>query len=72
LYDRTPLHIAAANGRDEIVKYLLEKGADATAVDENGERPVEAAIQMGHTGTAKILKDALGESADAPPPAEGQ
>jgi len=34
---QTPLHIAAANGRVDIVKELLKRGADYTITDKDGE-----------------------------------
>lgn len=37
---RTPLHIAAAKGYTDIVKLLLENGADPHAVDLHGSNPL--------------------------------
>ena len=36
---RTPLHFAAAHGHLEVVKALLEKGANTDAQDEDGKTP---------------------------------
>ena len=33
----TPLHAAAANGHADIVRYLMDRGADTQAVTEEGE-----------------------------------
>lgn len=42
---RTLLHYAAEGGHKDIVTYLLEKGADINAEDDNGYYPLDAAIQ---------------------------
>ncbi len=34
---QTSLHIAAIHGRNSIVEYLLERGADVTKTDMNGK-----------------------------------
>ncbi len=44
---QTPLMIAAQNGFDKIVKYLLEKGADPHLTDLNGNRAVDVAKNDG-------------------------
>lgn len=36
---RTPLHIASSEGYLDIVKYLLNKGANITKVDSRGNTP---------------------------------
>ena len=36
LNQRTPLHVAASNGRDYTVEYLVEKGADINIKDMAG------------------------------------
>ena len=35
-YQQTPLHVAASNGRDYTVEYLVTKGADMNIKDKNG------------------------------------
>lgn len=37
---RTALHIAASFGRSQVCKYLIEKGADPNANDEQGKTPL--------------------------------
>ena len=54
-YNRTPLHFAAAYGHKDVVNYLLENGADPTALDEYSETPADAAAQEGHIDIVKIL-----------------
>lgn len=39
----TPLHAAAANGDEELVALLLERGADRELVDREGKRPADLA-----------------------------
>lgn len=40
---RTALHLAAPRGNAELIKILLEAGADATVVDADGKTPAELA-----------------------------
>ncbi|MDA1097313.1 MAG: ankyrin repeat domain-containing protein, partial [Chloroflexi bacterium] len=40
---RTPLHNAASRGDDEVIRYLVEKGADVMAVTRKGETTVDMA-----------------------------
>ena len=40
----TPLHLAASNGHAEMVKLLLDNGADVTAEDTLSRNPLEKAI----------------------------
>jgi len=37
----TPLHAAVQAGRTELVRYLLEKGANPELVDANGKKPID-------------------------------
>lgn len=46
---RTLLHIAAADGKTEIVRYLLEYGANVHIRDRYNRTPLYDAIQNGHT-----------------------
>jgi len=52
----TPLHTAAFSGHFEIVKFLIENGADVNAVnDEFGETPIFNAVAKGHIDIVKYL-----------------
>jgi ankyrin repeat protein len=37
----TALHVAAQSGRADLVRYLLEKGANADIADSNGRKPID-------------------------------
>jgi uncharacterized protein len=39
----TPLHFAAARGDNELIRYLVEKGADPTAVARTGQTTADMA-----------------------------
>ncbi|KAL5610415.1 hypothetical protein FOBRF1_006532 [Fusarium oxysporum] len=43
------------NGNIEVVKMLLEKGADAAAVTKDGRTPLHEALKNGHSQIAKVL-----------------
>jgi ankyrin repeat protein len=51
----TPLNRASYKGRTEIVKLLLEKGADATIGDNENSQPIHTAAVAGHIDVLKIL-----------------
>ncbi len=51
----TPLHGAAENGHLEIVRLLVEYGANVAALDPAGRTPRAAAMQAGHTAVAEYL-----------------
>ena len=53
----TALHLAAGMGHLDIVKLLLERGAPAVAVDDNGEQPLHLASHLGRTEIAQLLLD---------------
>lgn len=53
--DYTPLHWAARLGHSELVKLLLEKGADPNAVSKSGETPLHLTASMGEIEAAQIL-----------------
>jgi ankyrin repeat protein len=43
----TALHVAAQTGRADLVRYLLEKGANADIVDSNGRKPIDLVAVAG-------------------------
>jgi len=53
----TPLIKAAENGRIEVVRLLLEKGADVNKHNEGGETPLHYATRGGHIEAMTILLD---------------
>jgi hypothetical protein len=55
-YDRTPLSFAADRGHMEIVKLLLERGADVAAQDTFYQMtPLSSACMKGHVEIVKLL-----------------
>jgi ankyrin repeat protein len=51
----TPLHTAAYFGNDEVVRYLLQQGADRSIGGEYG-KAIDVASIKGHTTTIEILQ----------------
>jgi ankyrin repeat protein len=51
----TPIHLSTAYGHLEIVKLLLERGADVHAVNDEGETPYQVALQQGYREVAELL-----------------
>ena len=51
----TPLHQAAAHGREAIAQALLDHGASLTAKSEDGRTPLEMARAKGHEGLEALL-----------------
>lgn len=50
-----PLHLAAAIGKRQIVKYLLEAGADVNQANKTGKTPLLIAVSMGYKEIAEDL-----------------
>ncbi|CAN1793309.1 Integrin-linked protein kinase 1 [Linum perenne] len=60
-YDkRTALHLASSEGRVEIVRLLLEKGASVNSLDRWGRTPLSDARSFGHVEICKILESGGG------------
>jgi glutaminase len=59
-YDkRTALHIAASDGREEIVRLLLHAGANPACKDRWNHSPIDDAEIHGHTEICRALKLAV-------------
>ncbi|TKA83515.1 hypothetical protein B0A55_00497 [Friedmanniomyces simplex] len=54
---RTALHLAASQGRHDMVRCLLHHDADIEAKDNDGETPVVKAVQGGHRDIVQDLLD---------------
>jgi len=49
-YDRrTPMHLAAADGNLEVVKFLVEHNANVNVIDRFGHSPLYDALRGGKT-----------------------
>ena len=49
------LHLAAAEGQDKAVQYLIAKGADVNFKDRWGATPLQDAVQSGHLQVAEQI-----------------
>jgi glutaminase len=53
--DRTPLHLAAAEGHERIVGFLLRHGIPVDPRDRWGDTPLDEARRHGHDAVARLL-----------------
>lgn len=53
-----PLHAAAQNGDADIVRFLLEHGADRAARADNNQTALDLAMLKGHANVATLLETA--------------
>jgi len=51
----TPLHIAAHGGHSDIIKHLIDAGADVTAKIPTGSTPLYLAARNGFAGCVKVI-----------------
>jgi len=64
-YDRrTALHLAASEGQLDVVRLLIERGADVSARDRWGGTPLDDARRHGHRAVEELL---LARLAGRPP-----
>lgn len=55
-YDgRTPLHLAASKGYEDITNFLIREGVDVNMSDKFGNTPLYEAIKNGHDRIASLL-----------------
>ena len=54
---RTPLMMAAAFDRADMVRWLVAHGADPEIRDAAGLRAVDAAAVLGANGTGRVLRE---------------
>ena len=52
----TPLMMAASGGRIKIVKFLLDRGADVTAMDNKGRTARDIAVERKRVDVQKLLE----------------
>jgi len=62
LSGNTALHIAAANGRDDLARILLDGGADPNSRNHSGATPLHVAAEKGR---AKVVRLLVKRGADA-------
>lgn len=55
----TPLHYAAVGGNRDVIEFLIEQGADINATNNQGMRPMGAALRAGNSIAEEAL-DRLG------------
>jgi hypothetical protein len=51
----TPLSLATLAGKDKVLEFLLSKGAEVNAVNDDGNAALHAAAFLGHVGAVKTL-----------------
>lgn len=54
-FPRTPLHWAAAAGKTDCVRSLIELGVDSSPRDINENTPLTYAMYCGHTACVKLF-----------------
>ncbi len=62
---RTPLHIASAEGHQNVVEYLISRGADVNSRDRLGRTPLDDARFSNYDGISSFLVKSGAESPDS-------
>jgi FOG: Ankyrin repeat len=57
----TPLHCAAGSGHSDVVRLLLERGADPEARDVSGRTPDSYALEAGYTEVVLLIEKFTGK-----------
>jgi ankyrin repeat protein len=55
IHGLTPLHVACINNKEDVVRFLLEKGCSANLKDNDGTSPLQYALMGGRIAIAKLL-----------------
>ena len=72
-YDRRcALHLAAAEGQQLIVKFLVSKGCNVNCEDRFGNTPLREALRGNHTEVAKILQESGAKMGQASAEIDGE
>ncbi|CEL52223.1 Acyl-CoA-binding domain-containing protein 1 OS=Arabidopsis thaliana GN=ACBP1 PE=1 SV=2 [Rhizoctonia solani AG-1 IB] len=58
-FEYTPLHLATDRGHLEVVRFLLDKGADVTLKDQDGDTSLEIATAAKHQAIVELLQEHL-------------
>ena len=57
----TPLHEASLGGHLEVVRYLIEKGANPKLKTKAGKTAYDIAVDEGHSSISMFLKQSIGK-----------
>ena len=55
-FGKTTLHLAATRGRSNVVRLLLEAGADKDVKNAANQTPLDLAISFGHREVIELLQ----------------
>lgn len=62
-HSKTPLHWAAQGGHPEVVKFLVQKGADVNSLEDDKETPMVYAAGFGGPGAIEVMELLLAKGA---------
>eukprot|EP00960_Hanusia_phi_P071257 767509-Hanusia_phi.AAC.5 len=68
--ERTPLHLASAEGHSKVVEYIMSKGGDVNARDRWGRTPLQDAVAAGHVAIAEEIYARGGNMSETTGPVE--